>query len=301
MNIIGIDIGGTKIAFGLVRDGQILCQDRIDTEPAGSFEDKMDELVQGIERLSGGTLPEGIGIGCAGPLDPASGTIENPYTLPSWQGRNIVRYFRERFRVPVILENDVNTALTGIVRFEHPDLKNAVMLTFGTGIGGAVLLDGSLYSLGGRRHPELGHIPVTEDGPECYCGLKGCFESQASGRKFHQTIQQKGFRDLDEYYSRLESEDPAAAETARQFSRIIDRGLSTLKIIFEPDAFILGGGFMDRFFPWYEKYHNPSVLVSEFYKTEIRLIRSGFNGNIAILGAASLAEKKLTIPEGENR
>ncbi len=298
MNIVGIDIGGTKIAFGLIQDGCLKKQSRINTDPAGSFQEKMRELSRGIIEITEGLIIDGIGIGCAGPLDPLKGTIENPYTLPAWQGANPVAFFRKKFSVPVLLDNDVNAALAGIAHFEYPDLKNAVMLTFGTGIGGAVLIDGELFRIGAKRHPELGHIPAGQGEMSCYCGISGCLESQVSGKRFSRMVEEEGYRGLDDYYELLERGDKKALNLAEHVAAIIDQGLMTYKIIFEPDAFVLGGGFMDRFFPWYVKLHNPSVTFSEFYRNRINLIRSEINGDIAVLGAAALMESQLLKQKG---
>lgn len=113
---IGIDIGGTKIAIGAVAaNGQLHSQLSIPTESDRPFSEALPRIIEGIESVLRQTGWEpasisGIGIGCAGPVDPVAGVINNPYTLPGWNGSNIMQPLRERFRVPVLVENDAEFA-----------------------------------------------------------------------------------------------------------------------------------------------------------------------------------------------
>jgi len=116
---IGIDIGGTKVAIGAVEgDGCIRCQVSLETKPEAGFASALSRIGRAIDDLlaKAGWPPSqlsGIGIGCTGPVNPFRGTIHNPYTLPTWDNADIVTPLRERFGVPVRLENDADAALLG--------------------------------------------------------------------------------------------------------------------------------------------------------------------------------------------
>src|SRR5688500_4799358 len=177
MLAIGIDIGGTKTALGLVdSSGRVVEQHRLDTDPARGLDDFLNRLSLPVDllinRAGGHAHVSGIGIGCPGPLDPLAGVITSDFTLPSWAGRNIIRPLHEVLKLPVFLENDADAALIGECRAgAAKGALNAVMLTFGTGVGGAALSAGRILRGHNNEHPEIGHIPALPDGPECYCGL----------------------------------------------------------------------------------------------------------------------------------
>ncbi|MCZ7635475.1 MAG: ROK family protein [Verrucomicrobia bacterium] len=183
-----MDIGGTKMAVAAVdRHGTRLAQTTLPTEASLGFDRAVSRLIEAISTVTiqAGGSPDhlrGIGIGCAGPVDPARGLINNPYTLTGWDRCDIVTPLHARFGVPVWLENDADAALLGeCFAGAGRDLDPVVLLTFGTGIGGAAMVRGALYRGANGEHPELGHIPVLPDGPACYCGHRGCLESLASG------------------------------------------------------------------------------------------------------------------------
>jgi glucokinase len=185
---VGIDIGGTKIAVATVDAAAgIVAELTIATESELGFASGLARIEDAIARVLEESRWDarelrGIGIGCAGPVDPVRGVILNPYTLPGWMNGNLVTPLREAFGCPVVLENDADMALLGECRAgAGRGFDPVVMLTFGTGIGGAALVGGKLLRGVAGEHPELGHLPVDPLGPRCYCGTSGCFESLASG------------------------------------------------------------------------------------------------------------------------
>jgi glucokinase len=184
----GVDIGGTKIAVGLIdRSGAILAQTSFPTEAALGFERGVGRIIAAVDSLLGEightrAALAGVGIGCAGPVHPGRGTIDNPHTLPTWDGVDIVSPLEAEFGLPAILENDADAAAVGEAYFgAGAGKRNVLMLTYGTGVGGGAVFDGRIYRGAMQTHPEFGHLPCEPDGPECYCGIRGCFESIASG------------------------------------------------------------------------------------------------------------------------
>ena len=110
------------------------------------------------------------------------GTINNPYTLPTWEDVPIVDFLVDRFGVPVSLENDADAAALGEYwQGAGRDVQRLCAVTVGTGIGTAYILHGKIVRGNGGWHPEGGHMIIDPSGPQCYCGAKGCWESLASG------------------------------------------------------------------------------------------------------------------------
>ena len=181
---IGIDIGGTKMALGIVDgSGIVRVQAVLPTEAEAGFDRAVTRLGDAIEALCGEAGARtralaGIGIGCAGPLDTGRGLINNPYTLAGWDKCDIVTPLRARFGVRVRLENDADAAAMGeCFAGAGRGFDPIVMLTLGTGVGGAAIVGGEVYRGANGEHPELGHVIVSDDGPPCYCGCRGCLES----------------------------------------------------------------------------------------------------------------------------
>jgi glucokinase len=200
----------------------------------------------------------GIGVGCAGPVDPVGGTIHNPHTLPGWTGGNIVAALGERFGCPVILENDADMALLGECRAgAGRGFDPVVMLTFGTGIGGGALSSGRILRGLGGEHPELGHVPVDPAGPPCYCGTRGCFETLGSGSALNAAAQAQGLGDARELLARAAAGDPAAGLVRGRALAATATAAWTIVHTLLPERIILGGGMMD------EHYEPFAAAVSE--------------------------------------
>ena len=256
-----VDIGGTKIMTGITdSDGTI---QSYETFPTLEFEvsKTVDRLLSSLKHqceqlhLDFSSL-KGIGIVCAGPVDPHKGTIDNPYTLPGWDHYPIVQVLKERSHLPVLLENDVNGALLGEASIKHLTNRRVLMIAFGTGIGCAFQADGTLFRAGAGFHPELGHILIAPDSdtnplnpPElCYCGHRNCFENLWSGSALHHRAKALGFQDFNDLYEKWAKKDPDAAAFIRKIRSELQTAVWNLSIIFKPDVVILGGGVMKSYF-----------------------------------------------------
>ncbi|MEO8426593.1 MAG: ROK family protein [Verrucomicrobiota bacterium] len=244
---VGIDIGGSKMAIAVVNTaGDILARTTLATEAGLGFGRAIDRLSGVIEELRAHTNSSsplaGVGIGCAGPVDPIRGLINNPYTLEGWNRCDIVTPLRERFGVPVHLENDADAAavgecFSGAGRCFDP----VVMLTSGTGGGGAVVVNGRVYRGMNGEHPELGHIPVAMDGPLCYCGIRGCLESLASGTAIGAAGKGLGLADARAVFSSVASGNIAAQSILECALGAVASAGWTLCHTISPQRLILGG------------------------------------------------------------
>lgn len=184
--IVGVDIGGTKVACVLADvGGNILARQWQPTRVHEGWQAVVQQLFQMTEQVLDGVRLQqvrGIGISCGGPLDSRKGIVYSPPNLPGWDAVPIKRLFEERFGLPTRLENDANATALAEHRFgAGRGTRNMVFMTWGTGIGGGLILDGKLYRGTNDLAGEIGHTTVLLDGPLCGCGKRGCLEALASG------------------------------------------------------------------------------------------------------------------------
>ena len=299
--VIGLDIGGSKIAAAVVDAfGRILARASIPTAAEGGFTDGLKRIGELLEQLFGQTGAvdrlAAIGIGCAGPLDPLRGTIDNPYTLPTWDGVNIVRPLGERYGVPVALENDADAAAMGECWLGAGRGGELVaMVTVGTGVGGGVIARGRIYRGVGGAHPEIGHQCIDPAGPPCYCGIRGCWESLASGTAMALAAEARipGFRagegGAKEVVTRARAGDPLATDIVARAARVTALGVFNLANLYMPEIIVLGGGVMeafDLFEPAIRQVLDQDTMAPV---ERIRFCKAQLGGDAGILGAARIA------------
>jgi glucokinase len=295
-NSIGIDIGGTKIAVGAVdKGGNIVARTVLATEAALGFERALDRIGEAIDNLIaqvGWHRAElaGIGIGCAGPVDPKRGLINNPYTLGGWDRCDIVSPLRARFGTSVYLENDADAAVIGECwRGAGRGCDPVVMLTFGTGVGGAAMIGQRILRGANGEHPEMGHVPIADDGPACYCGTKGCLESYVSGTAIAAAGASEGMGGAAGVFA-------AAARGDAGALRIMEKALaaaSTAAWLFFhallPQRLILGGGLMDRHYGQFSTAMNRRMkMATQFAHSESAIVRAALGSDAGLVGAARL-------------
>ena len=292
---IGVDIGGTKTVVAAVDDtGRVLARTSYETRSVRGFSPCLTELQQAIRGvLHKAAWPAdslcGIGIGCAGPVSPQRGTIHNPYTLPGWDRADIITPLRDAFHVPVRLENDADAAAVGEYRFgAGAQASPLVMVTLGTGVGGAVLIEGAIYRGVNGEHPELGHIPVQPEGPECYCGARGCWESLASGTAITAGGKPLGFQDSRDVF--------AAATRDAQAAAIVERAVKatatatwTLLHTCLPQRIVLGGGIGEEHFDRFVAAMRVQIeRATQIPKTGIEIVKAARGNEAGVVGAAGL-------------
>ena len=179
----GFDIGGTKcsVSIGEEKDGKLIIKNKkvLKTDLAASPYAMIDRLVSAALEMTEKTGP--VGISCGGPLDPEKGIIMSPPNLPGWDNVTIVSYLKDKYGITSALQNDANACALAEWRFgAGRGTKNMIFLTFGTGLGAGLILDGRLYSGTNGMAGEAGHIRLAPDGPEGY-GKRGSFEGFCSG------------------------------------------------------------------------------------------------------------------------
>ena len=253
MDIIGIDIGGTKCAVALGNDrGEILKKVKFPTTDCEST------CARIMEEAANMGACEAIGISCGGPVDSKKGVIMSPPNLPGWDNIEIVKMLKDRFEVPVFLKNDADACALAEWKFgAGVGTQNMIFLTFGTGLGAGLILNGKLYSGACDMAGEVGHIRLADFGPVGY-GKAGSFEGFCSGSGLaqqgrtlaleqQQMGQKAGFADGEITAKTLADAagtgDEAALAVYQQCAGKLGYGLSILIDILNPERIILGSIF----------------------------------------------------------
>jgi len=245
---IGIDIGGTKTAVSAGDNlGRILEKKAFPTHACldTALENIFSETAALIGKYGNGSV-SAIGISCGGPLDSENGIIQSPPNLPGWDNVAIVAMLEEKFSIPAYIENDANAcALAEWYYGAGQNCRNMVFLTFGTGIGAGLILDGKLYRGSSGLAGEVGHIRMSDDGPLGY-GKHGSLEGWCSGGGIS-----CAYNDLygekisgGEVCIRAGHGDAKALEVIERSAQMLGRFLALLIDIINPDRIVIGSIFV---------------------------------------------------------
>ena len=258
---IGVDVGGTKVAAGVVDEhGKILARLRRDT-PAQDPDKVEDVIAACIRELAADHEVEAAGLGAAGFVDAARSTVLFAPNL-AWRNEPLRAAIEQRTGLPVVVENDANAAAWAETRFgAGHGQPHTVTLTVGTGLGGGVVLGGELIRGAFGAAAEVGHLNLVPDGRPCGCGLLGCWEQYASGRALVTEARQRAARDPEQARLLLElgegrpesitgpmvtmaavAGDPVALESFEAVGTWLGHGMADLAAILDPRVLIIGGG-----------------------------------------------------------
>jgi glucokinase len=258
---IGVDIGGTKVAAGVVDDeGRVIDSTRRPT-PGADVAKTEAVIAEVVNELSARHEVSAVGIGAAGWIANDRATVLFSPHL-AWRDEPLRDALAEAIGVPVVVENDANAAAWAEYRYGAArGARVAVMVTMGTGIGGGLVLDGVLYRGAHGVGCEYGHMSVVPDGRRCACGNRGCWEMYASGRALARDARELAAvspigahrlmalaeGDLNRLTGQLVTEaaregDPAAVEIYTTMGRWLGRGLASLAAVLDPTVFVIGGG-----------------------------------------------------------
>lgn len=256
--VVGVDIGGTKINAGLVTSyGYVVHTVSLST--MAGFTKTVDRAIQAIQKLMNevtaihsGIKIKGIGVGTAGQVAWEEGSIRSASELiPGYAGTALKALLQTQFQVPVIVDNDVNVlALSEKYLGACIGVEDFICLALGTGVGGAIVVEGHLVhgSWGGAG--ELGHMSVDFKGPACICGGRGCLEHYASGtsiaRRMREqlTLNNLPLDNLDsrDVIARWREGDPLATEVMEETIAALGSAIASFIHIFNPKVIVIGGG-----------------------------------------------------------
>ncbi len=306
---VGIDIGGTKIAAGVVDDdGRVLARTRRAT-PTTDANEVLEAIADVVAECRARFPIKAVGIGAAGYVDVTGSTVVFSPHL-AWRNEPLRDAVFRRTRLPVLVDNDANAAGWAEWRFgaaqNEPDV---VMVNLGTGIGGAMVLDGQLYRGHSGMAGEFGHQRVVDDGVLCECGNHGCWEQYASGRVLERRARAAVEQGTDigatltEIAGSPEAVDGATVGVlaARGHGEAVDWvtdvghwlgiGLANLAASLDPGIFVIGGGVSENgellLAPARRAFADH--LTGRGYRSEARITRAHLGNDAGLVGAADLA------------
>lgn len=312
---IGVDVGGTKVAAGLVNSaGEIIHHTRtpmVATDAVAGLA-AVTSAIDSVRAASTvnpklQTLISGIGICAPGPLNPHTGVIVNPPNLPGWRNFPLACEISKVYRLPVRVDNDGNAAaLAEALWGAGRGYRNVFCATIGTGIGTGIVFDGRIYHGRTGAAAEGGHMTIDYRGPRCGCGKLGCIEALASGPAIARRASEKiaaGNRSsiLDYAHGHLDhitSEmvgrayldgDALAKELLQETAEFLAAWLGNIVDLLEPDVMIIGGGAAAMLKPFFEeiRIRLPRWCVNS-QCLEIPLLTAHYGADAGIAGGAAL-------------
>ncbi|MEY9963678.1 glucokinase [Streptacidiphilus sp. MAP12-16] len=308
---IGVDVGGTKIAAGVVdENGEILARTRVPTPADPQW--AVGAIADAIKELQAQHEITAVGVGAPGYIDRARSTVLMAPNI-NWENEPLKARIEDLVLLPTVIENDANAAAWGEFRFgaaaPHNDM---IMITVGTGIGGGIVLDGRMYRGSFGVAGEIGHLNMVPDGLPCGCGSKGCWEQYASGRALRrygreraavEPVLAKRLLELNEGIAdtitgsqitqAAEEGDPLALEVYDELADWLGRGMSDLASLFDPAVFVLGGGvsdsgslLLDPVAKAFEKF-----LIGGVHRPRAEVVLASLGSAAGIVGAGDLARQ----------
>ena len=240
---LGVDIGGTKTAVCLgTQDGQVLEKIRFETT---TLDETIKNIIDAGKKLAEGKNIKAIGISCGSPQDSKKGIIQEPPNLPGWVDVPIVQILEDAFHVPAYLANDANACALAEWKYgAGRGTENMIFLTFGTGMGAGLILNGKLYAGTCGMAGEVGHMRLTPDGPEGY-GKAGSFEGYCSGGGIVRLGKTMGYDypTTKDICDGAKNGDENAQKIITEAATRLGQGLSILIDLFNPQKIVIGSIF----------------------------------------------------------
>ena len=310
---LGVDIGGTKVAVGVVDDcGKILSQTRTPMAANGTAEagfEAVDKAIRSVMATDAGNDIQGIGICAPGPLDPRTGVVLNPPNVPCWRNFPLAERVRAQYPIPVKVDNDANAAALAETRWGAArGFRYVFYATIGTGIGTGIVFDGSIYHGKTGSAGEGGHVSIDYRGPVCRCGKRGCIEVLASGTAIGARARAKLAADQSRHSAMLElakgdlalvtsetvarayaAGDQMAQEVLAETVELLTPWLGSIVDLLDPDVIVIGGGVAAVLKPFFGQIQQmlPKWCVNpKANEIPLRIAHHGADAGIA--GGAAL-------------
>ncbi len=317
-SILGLDIGGTKIAGGLLTpEGTLVVRAEVPTEQEQGFDHSSGQMYRVVEQLlahpdlDGGQI-SGMGVCVPGPMDPGKGILFNPPNMRGWENLALGNLLRERYGLPVFMDNDANAAgLAEALWGAAAGYEHVFYATISTGIGTGIILGKKVLHGKNGLAGEGGHVTINsnDDAPRCNCGNLGCIEAYASGTSAAKRARQQLEKMAEkppilqeetqgEWSNLTMSHIAGAAARGDSFSQDIIREtgtylgiwLGSVISLLDPDIVVLGGGVAQIGAPLFEviKEGIPHRTINPF-ATDTPVVQARLNKDVGIFGAAALA------------
>ena len=308
---IGVDVGGTKIAAGVVDEaGKILSRARRES-PATDSAAMQETIADLIRELGADHDIEGVGLGAAGFVDVSRATVLFAANL-SWRDEPLKAELERLTGLPVVVENDANAAAWGEFAFgAGADSDDLLLVTVGTGVGGGIVLDGRLHRGTFGIAAEIGHLRVVRDGRLCPCGNRGCWEQYASGSALVRDTQAAAAGEADAaalveraggdpgaitgpmITAAAQEGDSFAIERLAELGMWLGEGIASLAAVLDPGVVVIGGGvsaagdlLLDAI-----REHFRANLTGRGHRPELAIRAATLGNDAGLIGAADLARR----------
>jgi glucokinase len=322
--VLGIDLGGTKILTSVINPGgEMLSRDHSVTPAAEGPEGVIQAIVASAERaLQGASVAidrvSAVGVGAPGLTDTEAGLLFTSPNLPGWKDVPLRDIIQEKLKKKAFLINDGNAAALGEHYFGAArGVNHFIYITISTGIGGGIFVDGKVLSGFKGMAGEIGHMTITDEGPLCHCGNRGCWEALASGTALAKAAREQINAGADTailsfaegkidkvtaqtVQSAAEKGDPIADQLILKVAYYLGVGVANLINIFNPEMIVIGGGLSNMG----ERLFKPAHKVVEerafnrAYRT-VRFVKAALGRNSGVLGAAAFAFDEMKRTRGE--
>jgi glucokinase len=320
--VVGVDVGGTKIAVGAVRSAK--AQDRVErptqVSSTEALLDGLEATVNEVIRTAG--TPAAIGVGVPSQIEYSTGTVETSVNIPL-TGVPLRTELGRRFGVPVFVDNDANCAALAEAQLVPCD--NLVMLTLGTGVGGGVINSGRIFRGAHGLGAELGHFSVNADGPPCpgNCPNRGCLEAYCSGQaierdatelaedkpgsRLARALGEDGKVSGRELVSAAEEGDPDALLIFDRLARMLGVGIAGYVNVFQPELLVIGGGLSRASHLYFQRAVQEAAnraLPALWRRARVSLARGGADAGVigaGVLAAQEVQEVSGATPAGARR
>ncbi|MFD1957459.1 ROK family protein [Paenibacillus thailandensis] len=305
--VVGIDLGGTKIAAALFdSNGNLLNREQMETAGTRTAKEVVSRMNGMVRSVSGGRKLAGVGLASPGAVNSRDGIVIQGTNLPEWDYVPLKDWMEEELGTEVQVVNDANAAAWGeFVRGAGKGSSNMVYVTFSTGIGAGIVLDGKLLLGANSYAGELGHNIIDPAGPACSCGRNGCWEVFASGTAIRDTALRMMDRrpsiiaalaarqgeavSARHVFEASELHDPVASEVIERTVHYMALGLVNAVHTFNPDRIVIGGGVSragDKLFKALSA--KTGTLLMKPYLGTFDIVPAGLKDDVGLIGAAAL-------------
>ncbi len=308
----GVDVGGTKIAGGVIDvDGTVIEELRVES-PATDVEAIEDAITSLVTQLRSRHEITAVGVGAAGYVDKARAVVMFAPNI-AWRDVDLKAELEERIDLPVVVENDANAAAWGEFTYgAGHDIDDLLMVAVGTGVGGGVVLDGELYRGAFGVGAEIGHMRVVPDGILCGCGNHGCLEQYGSGSALVREVRaaarsgsllaadvlERAGGDPDRITGPLVTEaaqagDPFAVEQLQVLGRWLGEGIASLTAVLDPAVVVIGGGVSEAGDLLLDPVRAAfgAQLTGRGHRPVLDIRRARLGNRAGLIGAADLARR----------
>ncbi len=310
---IGVDLGGTNLRCAVVdTNNRILSRVELPTNAHEGPEAVIDRMVSGMMKavatagLETGEIAA-VGVGYPGPLNQQQGMIFSAPNMPGWKNIPLATLVNARIGLPIFIENDANCAGWGeFVAGAGLGCRHMMMVTLGTGIGGAIIINGRLHVGRDGSAGELGHICIVDGGRQCGCGARGCVEAYASAtavvKRFREYLDQGWFSPLSQkrdvltcqdIFDAAQTQDTVACKVVRETGHYLGVMASAVAELVNPDRCVISGGMIQAGEALFDSIRATCRNRNNHPGRTMEIVPAGLGGNAGLIGAADYARIRL--------